>query len=104
MTRSRAYHHFLAVLLLAAATIGTPAPLAAACYVDYKAKQDDPLRLHYGVIEVSEEDCADRNATIRDVADRISGDGWQLLAIVSTFDESGLEEREESAGEYYLRY
>jgi hypothetical protein len=24
-------------------------PAAAACYADYKAKQDAPLRLHYGV-------------------------------------------------------
>ena len=24
----------------------------AACYADYKAKQDNPLRLHYGVVEV----------------------------------------------------
>jgi hypothetical protein len=30
--------------------------------------------------------------------------GWQLLNVLSVFDESGLEERKDSAGEYYLRY
>jgi len=28
-------------------------PAQAECYADYKAKQDDPLRLHYGVAQVS---------------------------------------------------
>ena len=29
----------------------------AECYADYKAKQDDPLRLHYGVAAVLDDNC-----------------------------------------------
>ncbi len=32
-------------------------PAQAECYVDYKAKQDDPLRLAYGVSLVSDPVC-----------------------------------------------
>ncbi|MFT5742287.1 MAG: hypothetical protein ACI86S_000344, partial [Paracoccaceae bacterium] len=31
-------------------------------------------------------------------------DGWQLLNVLGVFDDSGLDERIESAGQYYLRY
>ena len=36
-------------LLLA---LAAPAVANAACYVEYKAKQDSPLRLHYGVLRL----------------------------------------------------
>lgn len=74
----------------------------AACYADYKAKQDDPLRLHYGVVELRGECSA--NAAAQEIAGRIARDGWQLLNVVSLFDETGLNERRQSAGQYYLRY
>lgn len=74
----------------------------AACYADYKAKQDDPLRLHYGVAEV-QGNCAKRNAT-RQLENRLSEDGWVLLRVLGVFEDDGLEERKDSAGEYFLRY
>lgn len=74
----------------------------AACYADYKAKQDDPLRLHYGVAEV-DGDCTVRSAE-RQLGDRLSADGWQLLNVLGVFDDAGLEERKETAGDFYLRY
>jgi len=37
---------------LVLATLALPATAQAACYADYKAKQDAPLRLHYGVAEI----------------------------------------------------
>jgi hypothetical protein len=74
----------------------------AACYVDYKAKQDDPLRLHYGVAEVTG-DCTVANAQAQ-LAGRLAGDGWQLLNVLGVFEDAGLETRRDSAGEYYLRY
>ena len=75
---------------------------AAACYADYKAKKDDPLQLQYGVAEVYGE-CTKAAATA-ELRDRLAADGWQLLEVVGTFDESGLEGRRGNAGEYYLRY
>jgi hypothetical protein len=74
----------------------------AGCYADYKAKQDGPLRLHYGVAEVTG-DCSVSNAET-ELASRLSQNGWQLLNVLGVFDDTGLEERKDSAGEYYLRY
>ena len=86
------------VAALAAAT-----PVAAACYADYKAKQDDPLRLHYGVVQLPDDACSKRAAE-RQIARRIAGDGWQLLNVLGVFGDEGLAERRESAGQYFLRY
>ena len=74
----------------------------AACYADYKAKRDDPLRLHYGVVEIRGECSA--NAAATELEPRLARDDWQLLSIEGVFDDAGLEERRESAGDYYLRY
>ena len=74
---------------------------AADCYADYKAKQDNPLRLHYGVAEVSQ--CS-KQAAKAELSARLAAKGWTLLNIVSVFDQSGLEERKQSAGPNYLRY
>ena len=74
----------------------------AACYADYKAKQDNPLRLHYGVAQISG-DCTVDNAQAQ-LPPRLAGDGWQLLNVLGVFDDAGLDTRRDSAGEYYLRY
>ncbi|MFN3663767.1 hypothetical protein, partial [Yoonia sp.] len=63
----------------------------AACYADYKAKQDNPLRLHYGITEVRG-DCSVAAAEAQ-LRDGLGRDGWQLLNVLGVFDESGLEER-----------
>ncbi len=76
----------------------------AACYADYKAKQDSPLRLQYGVIELSSGVCDKKSAAAKEISKKISRDGWKLLSVIGIFDESGLEERKESAGAYYLKY
>lgn len=74
----------------------------AACYADYKAKRDDPLRLHYGVAEI-DGDC-NKAAAKAELQDRLSVDDWQLLNVLGVFGDAGLEDRKESAGEYFLRY
>ena len=76
----------------------------AACYADYKAKRDNPLRLHYGVIRLDDAACADPGRARQEVRKRIAGDGWKLLSVVSTFGENGLARRRPDAGDYYLRY
>lgn len=88
---------FSLVLLVLTATA-----VQADCYADYKAKQDAPLRLHYGVAEVLG-DCSVSSAQSQ-IADRLAGDGWQLLNVLGVFDDAGLDERKDSAGEYFLRY
>ena len=74
----------------------------AACYADYKAKQDNPLRLHYGVSEVRG-DCSVANAQSQ-LADRLSAAGWELLNVLSVFDDAQLDDKKDSAGEYFLRF
>lgn len=81
-------------------------PAAAECYADYKAKRDDPLQLHYGVIALPDPACASEQAAEAEIAGRLALDGWTLLTVVSIFDETGLadEERKANAGDFYLRY
>ncbi|MFT5064704.1 MAG: hypothetical protein ACI9TA_000309 [Reinekea sp.] len=74
----------------------------AVCYADYKAKRDDPLRLHYGVAAINGDCTVD--AAAETLADRLSADNWQLLNVLGVFDDAGLEERKESAGDYFLFY
>jgi hypothetical protein len=88
----------LAILISALAL-----PAAADCYADYKAKQDDPLRLHYGVVALDAAGCASLEAAAAAIEARL-GDGWQLLQVVGTFAEDGLDERRDGAGDYFLRY
>ncbi len=78
-------------------------PATAACYADYKAKRDSPLQLHYGVIELPDRACS-RDGAAGEVQSRIGRDGWQLLTVVSVFDDGGLDARRESAGGFFLRY
>lgn len=80
------------------------APAVAGCYADYKAKQVNPLRLHYGVIELPDAACETRLSARRLIERRIAKDGWQLLNVMSIFDQKGLAQRKESAGQYFLRY
>ena len=74
----------------------------AACFADYKAKQDDPLRLHYGVAQIK--GACTMAAARAELEDRLLSEGWSLLNVLAVFDEAGLDERKESAGEYYLLY
>lgn len=74
----------------------------AACYADYKAKQDDPLRLHYGVAEVRG-DCSVSNAASQ-LSERLSSGGWELLNVLSVFDDAQLDDKKDSAGDYFLRF
>ncbi len=93
-----------ALILPLVALLGLASPASAACYADYKAKQDNPLKLHYGVIELPDADCHDRGRARADVARRIGGDGWKLLNVMGTFGPEGLDSRRSSAGAYFLRY
>lgn len=78
-------------------------PAQAGCYADYKAKQNDPLRLHYGVAELPEQACS-KPAAKAELAPRLAASGWTLLNVLSIFGDEGLGERKASAGEYFLRF
>lgn len=90
------------ILALATAFVLLALPAQAACYADYKAKQDNPLRLHYGVMQLPDSACG-RGAGA-EVARRLAAQGWTLLNVVSVFGPEGLDERKASAGAHFLRY
>ncbi|WP_439111005.1 hypothetical protein [Lentibacter sp.] len=91
----------LILTFAALALLSTPLH-AADCFADYKAKQDNPLKLHYGVTRITGA-CTTASARA-ELAPRLASSGWVLLNIVSVFDASGLNERKESAGPFYLRF
>ena len=89
-------------ILALLALIAAPASAGAAdCYADYKAKQEQPLRLHYGVMQVS--GCSAGQAT-PEVAARLQAAGWTLLNVLSVFGPEGLDQRKADAGPYFLRF
>lgn len=90
-------------LLTAAFLALVAAGPAQACYADYRAKMDNPLRLHYGVIDLPDAACS-LAAAAPVIAGRIAAGGWELLQVVSVFDEAGLAARRADAGEYFLRF
>ena len=87
--------------LLVATALFTQAA-AAACYADYKAKQDNPLRLHYGVAELR--GACDTSSARTELSSRLDRAGWTLLNVMSVFGPDGLDKRKDSAGTYYLRF
>jgi len=93
--------HFLPLLAFAALFLVQSPAHAADCYADYKAKQDSPLRLHYGVIEIS---TCSANQAAAEASARLQAAGWTLLNVISVFGPEGLQERKADAGSYYLRF
>lgn len=90
-------------ILLAALLAALAGPAAAACYADYRAQKANPFGLHYGVIEIPDSACS-TGAAGPVIAGRIAADGWELLQVISVFDESGLDARRADAGAYFLRF
>lgn len=84
----------IATLISLGATVA-----AAECYADYKAKQDNPLRLHYGVMQVS---ACDKGQAQQEVAQRLKASGWTLLNVLTVFGSEGLDQRKANAGKFYL--
>ena len=92
------------LVLSAAIALMLALPASADCYVDYKAKRDAPLRLAYGVSQVSDPVCGKPRQERGELAPRLAANGWTLLKIISSFGPEGLGERKASAGAFFLRY
>lgn len=87
--------------LIALTLAALPAAAGADCYAEYKAKQDDPLRLHYGILRLSGP-CPDRAEDV--LRGRLAGTGWTLLDVVALSPDEPDDDRKADAGEFYLRY
>ncbi|EPX87090.1 hypothetical protein [Salipiger mucosus] len=90
--------------LAVALALALPAAADAACYVEYKAKQDGPLRLHYGIALLHSATCPSRDSAAAQLVQRLDRNGWTLLTViaVSTGEPSG--KKKANAGDYYLRF
>lgn len=92
------------ILSVAALSLAFAGAAQAACYADYKAKQENPLKLHYGVVQVDISPCAMSDTVTSAVRSKLRAAGWQLLQVQSVFDDSGLGQRRRDAGQFFLRY
>lgn len=90
------------ITLSLALTLALTGAASAQCFADYKAKQDKPLRLHYGVAEIS--GACKKGAAKEELRKRLTAKGWTLLQVESVFGPDGLDQRKDSAGKYYLRF
>ncbi|MCC1494203.1 hypothetical protein [Cognatishimia sp. F0-27] len=90
-------------ILTLCVTAALPALAQAACFVEYKAKQDSPLRLHYGILQIDGA-CPGGGQTRAITADRLQRGGWTLLNIVGRSETVPEDNKKANAGAYYLRY
>ena len=75
----------------------------AACYADYKAKQENPLKLHYGIMKLDSVAC--KTSSVHEkVALRLLPHGWTLLNLLTVSRKLPTTQRKENAGENFLRY
>ena len=75
----------------------------AACYADYKAKQENPLKLHYGIMKFDSVECT-ASIVQKKVAHRLLPHGWTLLNLLTVSRKLPTTQRKENAGENFLRY
>ena len=93
----------LASLAIAAGLALIPATARADCFAAYKAKQDNPLRLHFGVLKL-DGDCPAPDAATAAARARLDAAGWTLLNVVGLSETEPGDDRKADAGQFYLRY
>lgn len=98
----RTFKRLLAPALLVLA-MAMPGAAAADCYVSYKAKQDNPLRLHFGVLVIGGS-CPSTNAAARQASNRLASGGWTLLNVLRVAPSPPSSAERANAGQYYLRF
>ena len=84
--------------------VALASPASAECYADYKAKQGDPVKFHYGVMQLSDGSCGDQGAASTEADARLNAAGWQLVKLQSIFGPESLNQKKADAGEFFLRY
>ena len=72
------------------------------CFVLYKAKKDNPLKLHLGLIQINGQ-CSDHDVQ-GITSKRLSSTGWKLLQIVTASGNIDKKKMESDLGDYFLKY
>jgi hypothetical protein len=68
----------------------------------YKAKKDNPLKLHLGLIQINGQ-CSDHD--VEGITNkRLSSTGWKLLQIVTASGNIDTKKMESDLGDYFLKY
>jgi hypothetical protein len=91
------------LILSACFALSFAAGAQAQCFADYKAKQDNPLRLQYGIVELPSSACGSVSAARAYAAPIIARSGWTLLQIESIFDAAEFPSRSANAGAIHRR-
>lgn len=78
------------------------AAYANECFVLYKAKKDNPLKLHLGLIQINGQ-CSDHDVE-GITSKRLSSTGWKLLQIVTSSGNIDTKKMESDLGDYFLKY
>jgi hypothetical protein len=71
--------------------------------VSYKAKQDNPLRLHFGVLLIGG-NCPGSGAAARQASSRLAAGVWTLLNVIRLAPSPPSSSERANAGQFYLRY
>ena len=72
------------------------------CFVLYKAKKDNPLKLHLGLMKIDRTCSDDAIEAISRL--RLQPVGWSLLQIVNVSKDIEVEKIKRDLGEYFLKY
>jgi hypothetical protein len=75
----------LSLPLVAVLALAMPAMAKAACMAEYKAKRDNPLKLHYDVAQINGS-CTIANARAQ-LAGQLSRQGLTLLKVLSVSEQ-----------------
>lgn len=78
-------HLFLSSAVTAFLVLGTAGAAQAACYAEYKAKSDNPLKLYHNVAQISGP-CTVANATAQ-LRSALAGQGLTLLKVLSVSEQ-----------------
>ena len=72
------------------------------CFILYKAKKDNPLKLHLGLMKI-DRTCSDDAIEVI-LRRRLLPAGWSLLQIVNVSQDIAVEKIKRDLGEYFLKY
>ena len=92
----------LSIMVAAAAAVLPLTAYAENCFVLYKAKKDNPLKLHLGLMKI-DRTCSDDAIEVI-LRRRLLPAGWSLLQIVNVSQDIAVEKIKRDLGEYFLKY
>jgi hypothetical protein len=93
---------FIKITVVFCFTIVFSQAQATQCFVLYKAKKDNPLKLHLGLMQINET-CTMKNIDTK-INNRLNSYGWTLLQIVTATENVKIEKMKRDLGDYFLKY